>query len=237
MTERPILFSGPMVRSILEGRKTQTRRIIKNQPPADVAPITVSRYQPTVIDRYGDEAPGEEIFGAYSDDGTWGCKSPYGASGDRLRVREAWRSISELDAHSGARIAEMCIDAGYTKPWAPIQYEADGQRANWEHTSTPPHDGEPRAGRYRHARFLPLWATRITLQITDIRVERLLAISETDAIAEGVTIEDRHMEGYCCGAERPPGIRAFRDLWTSINGPESWEANPFVWVVTFRRIS
>lgn len=92
MTERPILFSAPMVRAILDGRKTQTRRIVKPQPPSDCAPIRVEEFHPTVIDRYGDEGPGAPIFGAYDLGGEWGVRCPYGQPGDRLWVRETWRA-------------------------------------------------------------------------------------------------------------------------------------------------
>jgi hypothetical protein len=155
MRDLPILFSGAMVRALLDGRKTQTRRVIKNQSADDVGPFTVAHYHPTVIDRHREDAPGVEIFGAYSPDGKWGSKCPYGEAGDRPWVREAWRSTKDLDRHSGSRIAELCLAAGYRHPWAPVQYEADGTRTNWERTSAPPHGDEPLPGRYRHARFMP----------------------------------------------------------------------------------
>ncbi|WP_322067523.1 hypothetical protein [Burkholderia cenocepacia] len=226
MRERPILFSGPMVRAILEGRKTQTRRVIRCQPPADVAPITVSRYHPTVVDRRGDEAPGAEIVGAFSDDGEWGCKSPFGEPGDRLWVRETCRAV-EL---------ESGLDG--------VHYPADGAFRAIE-------DSSDAAGRwielyaYRGqtgatvpAIHMPRWASRITLEITGVHAERLRGISEADACAEGVTIEDRHTVGYCAGEHLPPSIRAFRELWDGLNAARGhgWEANPWVWVVEFRRI-
>ena len=95
MRERPILFSGPMVRALIEGRKTQTRRIVKPQPHEDCSAIEVGRYHPTVIDRHGDEQPGAEIFGAYSLDGDWGAKCPYGAPGDRLWVKETFATTPD----------------------------------------------------------------------------------------------------------------------------------------------
>nr|WP_232443012.1 hypothetical protein [Burkholderia ubonensis] len=85
---------------------------------------------------------------------------------------------------------------------------------------------------------MPRWASRITLEITSVRAERLQSISEPDVRAEGVTIEDHHMRGYCAGAFRPPSIRAFHDLWDSLNAARGygWDTNPWVWVVEFRRI-
>nr|WP_262390046.1 hypothetical protein [Burkholderia arboris] len=85
---------------------------------------------------------------------------------------------------------------------------------------------------------MPRWASRITLEITGVRAERLQSISESDARAEGVTIADHHMRGYCAGSYRPPSIRAFHDLWDSLNAARGhgWDTNPWVWVVAFRRI-
>jgi hypothetical protein len=218
--ERPILFSGPMVRAQLDGSKTQTRRVVK---PAGAHHIFQFR---------GDD----EARGADEPTGKWAwCSSahvvsdhiqcPFGKPGDRLWVREAWRSTSDLDAHSGARIAELCLDAGYRSPWAPIQYEADTARRNWEHTTTPPHDREPAAGRYRHARFMPRWASRITLEVTGVRVERLQDISEADAISEGWPRDCFPLPWY-------------RDLWDSLAAPGAdWAANPWVWVVEFKRVT
>ncbi|WP_342705202.1 hypothetical protein OHZ10_29430 [Burkholderia arboris] len=209
MTERPILFSGPMVRALLEGRKTQTRRVMKHQPPDDVAPITIARYHPTIVDRHGDQAPGPEIFGAFSDDGDWGCKSPFGEPGDRLWVRETHSvRISPKDATDGRGRAWYHVDC----PDAPV--------------------------RWKPSIHMPRWASRITLEITGVRAERLHGISEADARAEGVTIEDRHTVGYCAGEHLPPSIRAFRELWDGLNAARGhgWEANPWVWVIDFRRI-
>jgi len=90
MTERPILFSTPMIKSILAGKKTATRRIVKPQPPDDAGALQVGRYAPTKVDRNGLEYPGEEIFGATTLDGEWGVPCPFGGPGDRLWVREAF---------------------------------------------------------------------------------------------------------------------------------------------------
>ncbi|WP_321933421.1 hypothetical protein [Burkholderia cenocepacia] len=226
MIERPILFSGAMVRAILEGRKTQTRRVIRCQPPEDVAPISVSRYHPTVVDRHGDEVPGKEIFGASSDDGEWGCKSPFGEPGDRLWVRETCRA-DELG--SGLDGVRYLADDAFRK----IE---DSLLAAERWLDLNAYRG--REGATVPAIHMPRWASRITLEITGVRAERLQSISESDARDEGVTIADHHMRGYSAGAFRPPSIRAFHDLWDSLNAARGygWDVNPWVWVVEFRRI-
>ncbi|WP_242460843.1 hypothetical protein [Burkholderia cenocepacia] len=187
MKERPILFSGPMVRAILEGRKTQTRRIVKCQPPDDVAQITISRYHPTVIDRLGDEAPGAEIFGAYSDDGDWGCKSPFGEPGDRLWVRETWKPRV---SHSCALDACDCADV-----W--VDYQAAGDGVYFPEQKIDENWTMPEAamkGRWIPSIHMPRWASRIMLEITGVRVERMQSISEADAIAEGAVYTDFGIE-------------------------------------------
>ncbi len=234
MKERPILFSGPMVRAILDGRKTQTRRVMKNQPPDDVAPISVSRYHPTIVDRNGDEAPGDEIFGAYSDDGEWGCKSPFGEPGDRLWVRET---------HEVRRIGTETFEGGRpARRYAGIAYQADDGRAevDIDLNTFQALDAKESRG-WSPSIHMPRWASRITLEITGVRVERLKAISEDDAIAEGI-------DGPMCSAAvgrapsrhelLPAAVHGYAHLWDGLNAARGygWDANPWAWVVQFRRI-
>ncbi len=207
MTKRPIIFSAPMVRAILDGRKTQTRRVMKVQPWPD-ALVTVEHYHPTVIDRHGDMQPGKEIFGAHWDDGEYGLKSPYGAPGDQLWVRESWRAWSQYDDWPPSRLP----------PGVDVQYIADAS-APW-------------SSRHRSPRYMPRWASRITLRITDIRVERLQDISEDDAKAEGVGYKN---PGYLPGT-KGNWIGSFAYLWNKINGAGAWESNPWVWVISFERV-
>ncbi|MDN7814854.1 hypothetical protein [Burkholderia vietnamiensis] len=220
MKERPILFSGPMVRAILEGRKTQTRRVMKHQPPDDVAPITAARYHPTIVDRHGDEAPGPEIFGAFSDDGDWGCKSPFGEPGDRLWVREthlAWWKLDEANP-AGPRVFSHVA-----------AYAADG------------YELEP-GERWIPSIHMLRAASRITLEITDVRAERLQEISEADALAEGseaicITFrDDADGKPHLIKSLGGPYRDGYRILWEQINGAGSWDANPWVWAIEFRRI-
>lgn len=193
--ERPILFSGPMVRALLDGSKTQTRRVVKRQPPADVASIRVSHYHPTVIDRRGDEQPGAEIFGAYSDDGEWGSKFPYGEPGDRLWVRETFRDYTEHEL--GLAYRADWPDENIKRQWIPSIH-------------------------------MPRWASRISLEVTAVRVERLQDISRGDAMDEGCPFPNM--------ATGDDPRTWFSDLWSQINGAASWDANPWVWVVEFKRI-
>lgn len=201
MKERPILFSAPMVRAILECRKTQTRRVMKPQP--ERAPVDVVNGFPVW------DAP-TNYNGEVQMNETRGKACHYGKECDHLWVRET---------HS--------IGIGGTSG---VWYWADGnpQHGNWTRPKPSIH--------------MPRWASRITLEITGVRVERLQDISEADAIAEGVDTRCQYQPDE--SPECSPGHRNvdgfaldnFRDLWCSINGPESWAANPWVWVIEFKRI-
>ena len=191
--ERPILFSAPMVRAILAGTKTQTRRVVKGAPE-DWSPVQPQVYAPTIVDRHGFEQPGPDAFGAGDAQGDHWIRCPYGQPGDRLWVRETW--------------AQHGVSA---------VYRADSG------------DRPAGAGMWRPSIHMPRWASRITLEVTGVKVERLQGISEADAIAEGIPQSD----------VSPPdmGVFAYRQLWESINGPGSWDANPWVWCVSFKRVT
>jgi hypothetical protein len=216
--ERPILFSAPMVRALLAGIKTQTRRLVKPQPPEDCGRIYVESVHPTVIDRHGEEQPGAEIFGAFNEYGDWGVRCPYGQPGERLWVRESHLNWWKLNAEGTAR--EFSHVAAF---------RADGYELQ---------DGEKWIPSIHMLRA----ASRITLEITDVRVERLQAISDADAAAEGCPcyVCGRTMDGTseddCHCFHRKAAASDYRDLWESINGAGSWDANPWVWAVSFRRI-
>lgn len=207
MRERPILMSAPMVRAIMAGTKTQTRRAWK---------------MPRGCGWYSEM--GGEQAGWFVDHGQpWWLhvnesRCPYGHPGDRLWVREAWRAMAIFDNRPPR-------DLG-----VPVAYIADESAG-----------ALPGFGRYRHARFMPRWASRITLEISDVRVERLCEISEADAVAEGLEWRDECWATYdadgrmVCGGSPDPR-EAYRCLWININGPGSWDANPWVWALTFRRI-
>lgn len=202
--ERPILFSASMVRAILEGRKTQTRRVVKPQPPARNDMINAAYCgHPNLWLPNGSicaDTPRE-----------WRC--PYGQPGDQLWVRETWA------------LHDQGFDTAEESTF-PI-YRADKRR--------------PEPKRWRPSIHMPRWASRITLEVTSVRVERLQAISTTDAEAEGLVrfpFEDSFAwawrDGDRSGHASPTG--AFRNLWCSIKGAGSWDDNPWVWVVEFKRI-
>lgn len=196
MKARPILFKPDMVRAILEGRKAQTRRAMKIQPPTEAHQIL------TVISSTDRKKEGKSHWGVMDETKTRILKSdpryfscPYGAPGDLLWVRESWGIIDDNTVVTGAA-AYRATDPMALDKWRPSIH-------------------------------MPRWASRLTLEITDVRVERLQDISEDDAECEGVTPATPPEQ---TGARHKP---AFRHLWEDINGEESWSANPWVWVVEF----
>lgn len=196
--ERPILFSAPMVRAILAGTKTQTRRTVKRVSSDCVG--------------FFDDGDGEWAQRFMDERGNphlkaWRDRCPYGQTGDRLWVRETW-----LHIEGG------CI------------YDAAGGLMDSHDPETIYRADRPHyPGPWKPAIHMPRWASRITLEVTGVRVERLHEISEADAIAEGVN-NSLHLPGGRFAREN------FAHLWWTINGDGSWEANPWVWVVEFRRV-
>lgn len=234
MKERPILFSAPMVRAILDGRKTQTRRICKAQPPADALWGSNGAEWMWLEDR--DDVADRVI------------RCPYGVVGDRLWVRETWAPDPRAPMVDGVAVYRA-TDA--------VTLSAHGARVE----------------RWYPSIHMPRWASRIALEVTGVRVERLNDISEADALAEGVEpslsppgfsvmVED----GGCFWqhADNPRGVPAvgdeamgqrvvhvqptpakalttakerFTGLWLSINGAGSWAATPWVWVIEFKAVT
>lgn len=213
-TERPILFSGAMVRAILAGQKTMTRRVVKG-----VRGAVSAHWYPSIGAAQFRRDDGRESLPV---------ASPYGQPGGRLWVRETW---GKLDMGSAC-------------------YRADDEAA------------VPADGRWRPSIHMPRWASRMTLEVVEVRVQRLQEISEEDALAEGIKTQEHwassSMSAWCYFSGDPhPGRDthppadpakspcyetaqlAFRALWDSINGERpgcSWEANPWVWAITFRRL-
>ena len=234
--ELPILFSAPMVRAILDGRKTMTRRVVTPQPSD-----STMQWLTDAEDR---KAGGwqwllEQQMTRWRPD-------------DTLWVREAWRTSP---AYNRAPPRDIPRDA-------PVEYLID--------------PGGVLTGRYRHPRFMPRWFSRVTLRVTDVRIERLQDISEADAVAEGMiwqepTAEDHQWWKDRCaefgddpeadpiqgvwlapGTRRgfgltkeersqpvwgPTAIFAFQKTWSAIHGHDAWDANPWVSVTSFKRVA
>jgi hypothetical protein len=189
MKERPILFNDEMVRAILDGRKTQTRRVAKVET-CDTRPLGGGHVFITPTGCYSPRTPEHHV-----------SYCPYGQPGDRLWVRETFRVID-----------------GQTQPRIAIDYRADPED-KWCRIGDFLGDGK----KWRPSIHMPRWASRILLEITNVRVERVQEISVADAKAEGVC-------GLSARAE-------FLMLWDSINAKRGfgWDANPWVWVIEFRR--
>ena len=219
MKERPIPFKAHEVRATLEGRKSQFRRVVKPQPADDRPPMIAT----------GDRGWDGNQFTT--------VRCPYGQPGDRLWGRETW-GMSFVDIASGRPHVVGGTWGSSDRPnrGPCVVFRADAP--------TMPDDSPAETARWSPSIHMPRWASRITLEVTGVRVERLQDISEADAIAEG--IERLGGPASCSpwkdyrsdqrfGFYSVPSA-SYRSLWESINGPESWGANPWVWVVEFRRL-
>ncbi|STR08153.1 ASCH domain-containing protein [Klebsiella quasipneumoniae] len=199
MKERGMIFNGEMVRALLSGRKTQTRRPIK--------------WKQTRFTEIGEREDGSKW--PWSEDAEHACDfwhpCPFGAVGDRIWVREAFR------VHSRATdVATLVYKASERNSWTEQTRRVPVAVCN--KPATPE--------KWTPSLHMPRWASRILLEITGVRVERLRSMSQDDARAEGVIAASGPMEA---------GL-AFRELWDSIYGEESWKANPWVWVIEFKRV-
>lgn len=241
--ERPILFSAPMVRAILEGRKSQTRRLVKPQPDWE-CPSEMCRTTPEGWQELGHS-------------GRWSCDHdtgrtiracPYGQPGDRLWVRETWGSVLIKPVSSERAWWPNAMPDGARIPWPGIPpdrpqlrpsatsadaviFRADGEM---------PYDFPQQ---WRPSIHMPRWASRITLEVTDVRVERLQDISPKDVLSEGTVDRPHEVDGLGrCPVSAVDGC-VYPDLrslwcsaWASIHGLESWSANPWVWAISFKRV-
>ncbi|WP_395406263.1 hypothetical protein ACHMW6_06220 [Pseudoduganella sp. UC29_106] len=255
MKERPILFSGHMIRALLSGSKTQTRRVVKHQPS----------------DHHWQCLPGYELLAGlseYSDamgvafhhtipqnpatDSDRPVMCPFGKPGDRLWVRETFfaygRWITRYSEKKGRdewHFIDMTLECDRA-----YQYEADNPDV-----PVASGRGGPLPGWYkRPAIFMPRAASRIAADVTAVRVEPLCDINQGDALAEGMLSvrtrewdeqyfpEWRRAFDEACEQGRKPPVgplpsQAFRELWKDINGADSWDANPWVWCIEFRKLS
>lgn len=226
MKERPILFSAPMVRAILSGQKTQTRRAIRKQFSLDAEPAEVPATSPEGWQISGHSGLWWDDAGACIDDA---IKCPYGQPGDWLWVRETWQGpLLDSEEHESQfrddgpdafKKPEFCA---YRATENLDAIDADGNDLGW-----------------RPSIHMPRWASRILLEVTDVRVERLADISKDDAMAEGIVIQPDGGFGLADSAHYnfADPTNSYCSLWESINGAGSWFANPWVWVVEFKRVT
>jgi hypothetical protein len=210
-----------MVRAVLDGSKTQTRRVLKKQFPDDAVMAEMPATDPI----------GGWVISGHS--GLWwddaascfddAIRCPYGQPGDRLWVREnGWERTERTE-----RLACEGDD-----PWLPYYFDADG------YTDQDVAYLKVWGFKRRPSIHMPRWASRILLEITDVRVERLQDISEADARAEGArnldvasgreTLDPYSRQGSC--------VAHYKHIWQDINGPDSWDLNPWVWVIEFKRV-
>ncbi|MBK4945603.1 hypothetical protein GZ053_08125 [Klebsiella pneumoniae] len=235
MKERGMIFNGEMVRAILDGRKTQTRRIMKLQPkPSKSRPgdFWFSSKKLESMVHVSDLAPGNSPIADYHLFIQEHC-CPFGAVGDRIWVRETWGVVShELDEDGriqpwtpdrpATAIHEMPFGNGYYSGHA--IYASDGD-FTWGDD-----DGyEDGRSCWKPSIHMPRAASRILLEITDVRVERLQSITLGDICKEvGCGLYDFRPATY--------GFQVWEELWKSIYGAENWQANPWVWVIEFKRV-
>lgn len=203
MTDRPIIFSAPMVRALLDGRKTQTRRFICKRAAHDA----LAAFGPNFL-----TLPGNVDLVGY-------------VTGDRLWVRENFMPAPMETPPKEPRDTRWSIAygaGGQAETTAPTGYNP--MLYNYERWSPSIH--------------MPRWASRLTLIVTDVRVQRLQEISEADAIADGCSCDSDGWRDYqmpatqCCATARD----SYRTLWNSLYGPEAWDANPWVSAISFRTI-
>ncbi len=219
MRERPTLFNGAMVRAILAGQKTQTRRAIKPQPIEASVLDFPGRYQPTF-----DEGGQLRVV---TSNGLHLLTCPFGQPGDRLWVRETWMDLT------GTGIEHRDLATGKRTRYA---YGAESPKGSASDQARKDY-----GLRWRPSIHMPREACRLVLEITGVRVARLQAISEADAIAEGASakvLPDIRLPRSHPRAELPmvyAGSREiFADLWDSTGG--DWDSNPWVWVIEFKRV-
>jgi hypothetical protein len=198
MIARPILFSAPMIRALLAGTKTQTRRALKCQP-IDIIPMPKAPDREWVILEQREPEPKGKVV-----------RCRFGAPGDVLWCRETW-------ARNANQLSDTYIETSTV-------YRADGEQRALDNGLELP---------WRPSIHMPRWASRLTLRITDVRVQRLQEISEADAMAEGIQKIGTRWEANGICATPVSACDAYRALWEYINGAGSWAANPWVWCVSF----
>ncbi|MCU4350198.1 hypothetical protein [Acinetobacter ursingii] len=218
MKERPILFSGPMITAILEGRKAQTRRVINPQPEGKTLQSNLDgkwlskKFNGLLLPKIEDLP----------------IHCPYGKIGDQLWVRETWSTVNlygeiALAYKADGEVIRVVENESFQDEDGLINYD-DPRLEKYSFAAWADDLLEGKEGNWKPSIHMPRWASRILLEITNIRVERLQDISESDSLKEGVG------SPILRDCKKPK----FMQLWESINGADSWAANPWVWVVEFK---
>jgi hypothetical protein len=231
--ERPILFSAPMVRAILDGRKTVTRRPVKGcQIPVEDTSVAAGERHRWMAIAQRDPRYGFGVFGATEAECAKELEEfapcPYGRRGERLWVRETWYCDHD-EVMRGPYLKPDDLDIGEAREDGTLVYAADGL--------TPYEADQPV---WKPSIHMPRWACRIVLEITAVRVECLQEISAAQVTAEGVSTRGEAMWGSQWWVDAPDQAiedarKDFADLWKSTGG--DWDANPWVWVVEFKRVT
>lgn len=209
MKERPIIFAPEHAQKVHDGRKTQTRRVVKGYIYDD---FTLGHYHPLRRNHRGEDYSAKKTFGLWGDG--WDIPCPYGGIGDQLWVRETW--AHRLDLEPGSEKAKRYI-------------LHKGQGGDPKDVLNWPDYG----GMWKSGRVMPRWACRTVVELTDVRVERVQDLSEEDALAEGC--EEYHFGSGDGSSGAISAASAYVNVWESIHGHESWERNDWVWVLTFER--
>jgi hypothetical protein len=238
IVERPILFSGPMVRAILEGRKTQTRRIVKPQPPRCIDSLHGNELRKRAPYEIQDADGNNCGWGFQDEENNYKCR--FGTIGERLWVRETcWSDGQEVYYSADEAKGQWLPHRKRVKKGRDLSISRD---ESYQRLLTLHHY----AGGFCRkvpAIHMPRWACRIVLEIENIRLERLHEITDDDCVAEGQEPigEKLNPPGGSVQLGRLNGKYApvrqlFSELWTEINGANSWNENPWVWVIQFRKI-
>lgn len=219
MKERPIFFNSQRVRAVLSGQQSQTRRIMKSQPVSLGHDNHEGCYG---IDVLSNQLQGNRVIGM----GNLSRHCPYGQPGDRLWVRETWRGpmIRQQDMIEYERSPSLFKSAKY------CEYRADTRQFSMN-------DNEHEHFGWQAGIHMPRWASRINLEINDIRLERIQEISNDDVAAEGVQSDIHFLNDFFAMRSKVPCSKdAYRKHWAQQYGGTSWEVNPWVWVIEFTRV-
>ena len=237
MKERPIHFNSPMVRGVLSGQKTVTRRVMKNQPCRP----------PKLVENGGANFWANPLYIQGASMGSQMHVCPYGQPGDRLWVRETWADVNLQGApglayRADGDVHDLMEDKSFLDDRGAFNYD-DARTKPYQFSCWSEDLIAGTEGQWRPSIHMPRWASRILLEITDVWVERLQDISDKEIEAEGIDLDaladgqDRYDMCHAgSGADGRPTLRtAWRNLWESTGG--DWDANPWVWVVEFKRVT